>query len=104
MTQITISKAYIRMFNGNLTHSAVLTEIERIAVTYPSFSLFPLAHGDIADELCVNAEQVRYSVRVIKSKLNHVIKTHIKKFNDIPTVHYSVDIEALLNLKGAVCQ
>jgi hypothetical protein len=98
--QITIHRAYIKLFKGNYIHAAVLTEIEKIAVTYPCMVRFPCPHDELADKLFLTADQVRYSVKLIKKQLNGVVQTEVKKFNGIPTVHYLVNTLSLAQLKN----
>lgn len=102
--QITIPRAYIVLFGGNYTYAAVLSEIESIASTYPTGVEFPLAHDELANWMYLTVEQVRYSVRVIKKELGGLIGTCVRKHNGTPTTHYSVDLNALCEIKGSLCQ
>ncbi|MDW3058703.1 ATPase [Vibrio sp. 1978] len=95
---ITISRPYISLFKGNYTHAAVLSQLVFWSSTKPQGEWFYKSNDELGEELSLTVDQVRNSVRQIKSKLNGVLETARKKANGAPTTHYRIDGDALVDL------
>lgn len=95
---ISISRPYISLFKGNYNHAAVLSQLVFWSSTKAKGDWFYKSNDELAEELSLSVDQIRNSVRQIKSKLGSVVTTKLKKANGVPTMHYSIDGDALVDL------
>ncbi len=95
---ISISRPYIAFFKGNYNHAAVLSQLVFWSSTKSKGDWFYKSNDELATELSLSVDQIRNSVRQIKSKLDGVVTTKLKKANGVPTMHYSIDGDALVDL------
>ncbi|MDF5166535.1 ATPase [Vibrio parahaemolyticus] len=95
---ITVSRPYISLFKGNYNHAAVLSQLVFWSSTKAKGAWFYKSNEELAAELAMSIDQIRNSVRQIKAKLGSAITTKVKKANGVPTTHYSIDGDALVDL------
>ncbi|WP_425304459.1 ATPase [Vibrio furnissii] len=95
---ISIPRPYIKFCEGNHTHAAVLSQLVFWSSTKASGEWFYKANDELADELCLSVDQVRYAIRQLKQRLGDVIQTRVKKANGVPTSHYMIDGDRLVEL------
>ncbi|EKZ9178172.1 ATPase [Vibrio vulnificus] len=95
---ISIPRPYIKFCEGNHTHAAVLSQLVFWSSTKASGEWFYKANDELADELCLSVDQVRYAIRQLKQRLGEVIQTRVKKANGVPTSHYMIDGDRLVEL------
>ncbi|KNH58012.1 hypothetical protein [Vibrio cholerae] len=95
---ISIPRPYIKFCEGNHTHAAVLSQLVFWSSTKPNGDWFYKSNDELADELCLTVDQVRYAIRQLKQRLGEVIQTRIKKANGVPTSHYLIDGDRLVEL------
>ncbi len=95
---ITIPRPYINFCEGNHTHAAVLSQLVFWSSTKPDGEWFYKSNDELGDELCLTVDQVRYAIRQLKKRLGDVILSRVKKANGVPTTHYQIDGERLVEL------
>ncbi|MEH0741168.1 ATPase [Vibrio cholerae] len=95
---ISIPRPYIKFCEGNHTHAAVLNQLVFWSSTKPSGEWFYKANDELAYELCLTVDQVRYAIRQLKKRLGDVIQSQVKKANSVPTTHYLIDGDRLVDL------
>ncbi|WP_019276403.1 hypothetical protein [Vibrio coralliilyticus] len=95
---ISIPRPYIKFCEGNHTHAAVLNQLVFWSSTKPSGEWFYKANDELAHELCLTVDQVRYAIRQLKKRLGDVIQSQVKKANSVPTTHYLIDGDRLVDL------
>lgn len=95
---ISIPRPYIKFCEGNHTHAAVLSQLVFWSSTKPDGEWFYKANDELANELCLTVDQVRYAIRQLKNKMGDIIQTRIKKANSVPTTHYLIDGDRLVDL------
>ncbi|GHW90028.1 ATPase [Vibrio cholerae] len=95
---ISIPRPYIKFCEGNHTHAAVLSQLVFWSSTKANGEWFYKANDELADELCLSVDQVRYAIRQLKHRLGEVIQTRVKKANGVPTSHYMIDGDRLVEL------
>ncbi len=95
---ISIPRPYIKFCEGNHTHAAVLSQLVFWSSTKANGDWFYKANDELADELCLSVDQVRYAIRQLKQRLGEVIQTRVKKANGVPTSHYMIDGDRLVEL------
>ena len=98
MAAISIPRPYIKFCEGNHTHAAVLSQLVFWSSTKADGEWFYKANDELADELCLSVDQVRYAIRQLKKRLGDVIQTKVKKANGVPTTHYQLAGDQLVNL------
>ncbi|MBN6067449.1 hypothetical protein HYE54_12380 [Aggregatibacter actinomycetemcomitans] len=105
---VTIPRIYIKLCGGDFTTAAVLSQLVFWSSKGKrSDGYFWKSYEDIANELCedeITAEQVRYSVKKLKSLLPDCFFVEVKRANGITTNHYRFEqlifLEKLQNLKN----
>ncbi|PNH99257.1 ATPase [Vibrio diazotrophicus] len=95
---ISIPRPYIKFCEGNHTHAAVLSQLVFWSSTKPDGEWFYKANDELANELCLSVDQVRYAVRQLKTRLDGVIQSRVRKANGVPTTHYQIDGNKLVEL------
>ncbi|MBE3936122.1 ATPase [Vibrio parahaemolyticus] len=95
---ISIPRPYISLFKGNYNHAAVLAQLVFWSSTKAKGDWFYKSNDELAEELSLSVDQIRNSVRQIKSKLGSVVTTKLKKANGVPTMHYCIDGDVLVEL------
>lgn len=95
---ISIPRPYISLFKGNYNHAAVLSQLVFWSSTKAKGDWFYKSNDELAEELSLSVDQIRNSVRQIKSKLGSVVSTKLKKANGVPTMHYCIDGDVLVEL------
>lgn len=95
---ISIPRPYIKLCEGNYTHAAVLSQLVFWLGTKPDGEWFCKPNDELADELCISVDQVRYAVRQLKRRFGGAIQTKVKKANGVPTMHYSINGNHLIDM------
>ncbi|EIA1766317.1 ATPase [Vibrio parahaemolyticus] len=95
---ISIPRPYIRFCDGNHNHAAVLSQLVFWSSTKPDGEWFYKANDELASELEMSVDQVRYAVRQLKTRLDGVIQSRVRKANGVPTTHYQIDGNKLVEL------
>ncbi|BBM66330.1 hypothetical protein VA249_29760 [Vibrio alfacsensis] len=97
-SSISVPRPYIRFCRGNHTHAAVLSQLVFWSSTKRSGQWFYKAHQELANELELTIDQVRHAIKQLKKRLGDLLKSRIKKANGIPTCHYLLDGDRLIDL------
>lgn len=95
---ISIPRPYIKFCEGNHTHAAVLSQLVFWSSTKPDGEWFYKANDELAEELCLSVDQVRYAIRQLKKRLGEVIQSRVKKANGVPTTHYLINGDCLVEM------
>lgn len=95
---ISTPRPYIKFCEGNHTHAAVLSQLVFWSSTKPNGEWFYKSNDELGEELCLSCDQVRYAIRQLKKRLDGVISTRVKKANGVPTTHYQIDGNKLVDL------
>ncbi|UTV28974.1 hypothetical protein [Photobacterium atrarenae] len=95
---ISIPRPYIKFCEGNHTHAAVLSQLVFWSSTKADGEWFYKSNDELGTELCLTTDQVRYAVRQLKKRLGDVIQSRVKKANGVPTTHYQINGDRLVEL------
>lgn len=95
---ISTPRPYIKFCEGNHTHAAVLSQLVFWSSTKPNGEWFYKSNDELGEELCLSCDQVRYAIRQLKKRLEGVIHSRVKKANGVPTTHYQIDGNKLVEL------
>ena len=95
---ISTPRPYIQYCEGNHTHAAVLSQLVFWSSTKPNGEWFYKSNDELGEELCLSCDQVRYAIRQLKKRLEGVIHSRVKKANGVPTTHYQIDGNKLVEL------
>ncbi|MBF4433228.1 ATPase [Vibrio anguillarum] len=95
---ISIPRPYIKFCDGNHTHAAVLSQLVFWSSTKPNGAWFYKSNDELGAELCLTNDQVRYAIRQLKTRLGDVIQSKVKKANGVPTTHYLIDGNKLVEM------
>ncbi|MGY2573734.1 ATPase [Vibrio sp. C8] len=95
---ISIPRPYIKFCEGNHTQAAVLNQLVFWSGFKTEGEWFYKANEELASEVCLSVDQVRYAVRKLKSRLGDVIQSKVKKANGVPTTHYRLNGDRLVEL------
>ncbi|MGO2497756.1 MAG: ATPase [Vibrio litoralis] len=95
---ISTPRPYIKFCEGNHTHAAVLSQLVFWSSTKPNGEWFYKSNDELGEELCLSCDQVRYAIRQLKKRLDGVIHSRVKKANGVPTTHYQIDGNKLVDL------
>ncbi|MGV3000760.1 ATPase [Vibrio sp. E150_018] len=95
---ISTPRPYIKFCEGNHTHAAVLSQLVFWSSTKPNGEWFYKSNDELGEELCLSCDQVRYAIRQLKKRLEGVIHSRVKKANGVPTTHYQIDGNKLVDL------
>lgn len=97
-SSISIPRPYIKFCEGNHTHAAVLSQLVFWSGTKSDGEWFYKSNDELGEELCLSCDQVRYAIRQLKKRLDGVIISRVKKANGVPTTHYQIDGNKLVEL------
>lgn len=95
---ISTPRPYIKFCEGNHTHAAVLSQLVFWSSTKPDGEWFYKSNDELGEELCLSSDQVRYAIRQLKKRLEGVIHSKVRKANGVPTTHYQIDGNKLVDL------
>ena len=95
---VVIQRPYVLMSGGDYNLAAVLSQLVFLSgLTTRNDGWFYKKYDELADELSLTADQVRYAVSKLKKKFPTVLFTKVKKADGVPTVHYRIDGDELIN-------
>lgn len=94
---ISIQRPYVRMLGGDYNLAVVLSQLVFLSgLTSRDDGWFYKKYDELADEVSLSADQVRYAVNKLKKLIPDVLTTKVKKAHNVPTVHYHIDGDALI--------
>ncbi|MDC4168121.1 hypothetical protein LDP52_05175 [Photobacterium damselae] len=97
---ISIPRVYIRFCSGDLNQAAVLSQLVFWSgcASSKNDGWFYKRHEQLAEELCLSVDQIRYTLKKLKTRLGESLGTTRKKAEGVPTVFYRFDEEKLMDL------
>ena len=94
---VVIQRPYVLMVGGDYNLAAVLSQLVFLSgLTTRDDGWFYKKYDELANELSLTAEQVRYAVTKLKRKFPAVVFTKVKMAAGVPTVHYRIDGDELM--------
>ncbi|MGL5799390.1 MAG: conserved phage C-terminal domain-containing protein [Plesiomonas sp.] len=95
---ITIQRAYVKLLGGDYNLAVVLGQLVWLSgLTSRSDGYFYKKYDELAEEVCLTVDQVRYAVTKLKRLLPDVLTTKVKKASGTPTTHYHIDGDLLIS-------
>ncbi|MGL5370815.1 MAG: conserved phage C-terminal domain-containing protein [Plesiomonas shigelloides] len=95
---ITIQRAYVKLLGGDYNLAVVLGQLVWLSgLTSRSDGYFYKKYDELAEEVCLTVDQVRYAVTKLKRLLPDVLTTKVKKAAGTPTTHYHIDGDLLIS-------
>ncbi|MFL1906542.1 conserved phage C-terminal domain-containing protein [Plesiomonas shigelloides] len=95
---ITIQRAYVKLLGGDYNLAVVLGQLVWLSgLTSRPDGYFYKKYDELADEVCLSVDQVRYAVTKLKRLLPDVLTTKVKKAAGTPTTHYHINGDLLIS-------